>query len=189
MKKITIITAAILLIAATAVFAGRHGGRGGMDMDRGMGMGPGGGQGHCQMLACAQDLALTDDQVAKIKQIDFAFQQSQIDIRAQLQKARLNLHQEMTSVNPTKAKVLTLTNDMSRIKAQMAEMRVNHRFDLRGILNAEQLQKWNKCRMAPSDGDDDDDSGPGRGMGRKGMRGDGGGQGMRLRDGSCGTGR
>lgn len=173
MRRIIIISALALLVSASIATAGFRGQRGpdGRGQDGGRGMRQG------NVLAQANELGLTDDQVEKIKDLSYTHRAAMIDFRSQLEKARLEMHHEMQSDNPSQEKVLALTRQMNDIKGQMAEASTRHRFDVRGLLTAEQLDKL-KTLQGPGRG------GPGMGMTR-GQGGQGAG-GMRKRDGSCG---
>jgi Spy/CpxP family protein refolding chaperone len=150
------------------------GGMPGMMGDRGWGRGGG-----CDLLNC-KALELTDDQIAKIKDLNFADRNKMIDLRASLEKAQLKMQHEMRAESPSKAAVLAAAKEVDTIKGQITEERINHRFDLRGVLTADQLKKLDDCRGSCG------------GRGGKGMRGccgPGTGQGHgdreRMRDGSC----
>jgi Spy/CpxP family protein refolding chaperone len=124
-------------------------GRGGK-MGRGMmmgrdddDMGPGMGMG-CNLLDC-KELNLTKDQIQKIKDINFAHRNAMIDLKATLEKAQLRMGQEMKADSPDKAKALAAVREVNAAKGQMAEAKITHMFNLRGVLNAEQLEKVKAC--------------------------------------------
>lgn len=150
------------------------GGMPGMMGDRGRDCG-----GECNLLNC-KALELTDDQIAKIKDLNFASRSKMIDLRASLEKAQLKMQHEMRAESPSKAAVLAAAKEVNTIKGQIGEERINHRFDLRGVLTADQLKKWDDCRG---------NCGGRGGMGMRGCCGPGTGQGhgdrQRMRDGSC----
>jgi Spy/CpxP family protein refolding chaperone len=124
----------------------------GMGMGRGMmkgccgddGMGPGMGM-CCNLLDC-KELNLTKEQVQKIKDINFAHKNAMIDLKAALEKAQLRMGQQMRDDSPDKAKALAAVKEVSAAKAQMAEARITHMFNLRGVLTTEQLEKVKACR-------------------------------------------
>lgn len=144
--------------------------------------------GHCNMLSCRKDLGLTDEQVDKIEQINFAHKEAMIDIKADLEKARLKMHQEMRSDSPDKAKVLALSDEITAIEGKIAKARIEHQFAKRAVLTTEQLEKWNTCKQNCKAG-----CGPGGDMkaGKVGCGGPcgaapaGAPMGDRKRDGSC----
>jgi len=185
MKRILILTAAAVFVMGTAAALAQPG------PGMGHGDGPGGhdcmmhgkmghGQGGCNILTCAE-LELTDDQKEKIRDLMFTHRQEMIDLKASLEKAQLNMHHEMQSDSPDKAKVLAAAKEANTIKGQMAEAKINHRFALRDILTAEQLEKWENCRGKCGGRRD---MGMHRGC-RPGMGAGGTGNMDRRRDGSC----
>jgi Spy/CpxP family protein refolding chaperone len=135
--------------------------------------------GQCGMLNC-KELELTDDQVAKIKDLNFAHRNKMIDIQAAMKKAQLKMQHEMRAESPNKAAVLAAAKEVNAVRGQMAEERINHQFAMRGILTAEQLKKWDDCR-GKCEGKCGMGMGPGFGQGR----GSGHGDKQRKRDGSC----
>lgn len=141
MKQFLIITAILSLIAAPAALAGHGHGYGPM------GPGAPGGPGHGNLLECKKDLNLSKDQMEKIREINFNHHQMMIDLKAELEKAKLKKRHEMHSDAPNKTKVLVLAKEIVNIHGKMAEAKVEHRFALRQILTKEQLEKWKECRQ------------------------------------------
>jgi len=177
MKKIVTFVTILALVAgiSTAALAQRGAGRM-------MGPGPD-GKGNCDhpgfrgpgmILHMKAELDLTDDQVAKMQKINFAHQETMIDMKAELRKAQLKMRQEELADNPDKLKVLSAAREVNTIKGKMQEERIGHRFQMRELLNPEQLEKLKKSGFnCHGDG-----PGFGRGMGpcqdgpRQGPRGD-----------------
>jgi Spy/CpxP family protein refolding chaperone len=162
-------------------FGGPMGGHG-MGMMPGMMQGRGRGQGsrgECNMLGC-NALDLNDDQTAKIKDLNFTHRNKMIDLQASLEKAQLKMRHEMRADSPIKTAVLAAAKEVNTVKGQIAEARINHQFDLRGVLTADQLKTWDdfrgNCRGGFGKG-----MWPGSGMGQ----GFGHGDMQRKRDGSC----
>jgi len=118
---------------------GRHMMMGRDDDDMGQGWGMG-----CNLLNC-KDLDLTKEQTQKIKDINFAHRNAMIDMKAALEKAQLRMRAEMSADSPDKAKALAATREINTVKGQMAEARINHIFNLKGVLTAEQLEKVKAC--------------------------------------------
>lgn len=123
----------------------------GMGMRRGMMRGCGGdddmgpGLGMCCDLLDCKELNLTKEQVQKIKDINFAHKNAMIDLKASLEKAKLRMGQEMKADSPDKARSLATMKEVHAVKGQMAEARITHMFNLRGVLTAEQLEKVKAC--------------------------------------------
>ncbi len=136
-------------------------------------------RGDGNLLNC-KALELTDDQVTKIKDLNFVHRNKMIDIQAALEKAQLKMQHEMRADSPNKAAVLAAAKEVNAVKGQIAEERINHQFDLRGVLTADQLKKWDDCRG---------NCGGKCGMGMRSGFGQGQGFGhgamQRKRDGSC----
>ncbi|MEZ5358651.1 MAG: hypothetical protein R3F48_07430 [Candidatus Zixiibacteriota bacterium] len=199
MKKVTIITVILLLVASAAVFAQQRGGgfRGKGDClagNAGPGMrGQGNGQGG-MLLAFADELELTEAQIKSIQDLNFKHREAMIDIRANLKKVRLNEQKEMMTGNPDKDKILFFTREINKIEGQIAEMRVEHQFAVHSVLTDEQNTKLMELRKNRPGQGPDDERGPGRGNRDGRGRGffnddDNTTLGMRLRDGSCVSGR
>lgn len=151
MKRILILTTIMIMVAAPTIMAqGPMGGKG-MPPHPGMGQrgfdGHGGGRGQFDFINCKNELNLSDEQIDKINSLNFEHRNLMIDLKADLEKAKLAKRHELRADNPDKSKVLQATGQMSEIKAKMAEMRVNHRFDMRDVLTKEQLDKWKECRQ------------------------------------------
>lgn len=168
MKRLVILIAISLFIAGmtgTATAQCGHGFKGHMGGHQcGQHDGKGFGGGHCNILGCKDKLELTDDQMDKIKEINFTHQNGMIDLKAELKKAELNLRQVAHADNPSKADVLAATKKVHSIQGQITEAQVNHRFAVRAVLNAEQIEKWQKCQ-AECKGSCGGPGGPGMGAG------------------------
>lgn len=173
MKRTLILTTLVLFVAVmtTAAMAQRGPGGSGQPM---MGNGPGdcrmhqgkmGGHGKMGgghgILTMADELGLTDQQIEKIKDLQFAHQNTMIDMKAELKKAELILHQEMAADNPDKAKALSAAKNVNAIKGKIQEAAISHRFEMHDILTAEQLDKLNDLRQ-DRPGQRDNDDRPGR---------------------------
>ena len=169
---------------------GAGGGKGMMGPQGGCaGMGPcggGEGMGGCNLIDCKEVLNLTDDQIAKIKDLNFAHKNQMIDLDAALEKAQLKMHHEMRADSPDKAKALAAAKEVNAVKGQIAEAKISHQFALMGVLNAEQLKKWKNCMTECRQS-----CGPGMGMGSCKGKGDNPGHGMMEKgpEGCCKKGR
>jgi Spy/CpxP family protein refolding chaperone len=152
MKRILVLTAAIIFAIGTPAALAQPG----PGMGMGHGEGPGGpdcmmhgkkepGHGGCNVMNCAE-LKLTDEQKEKIRDLNFAHHQEMIDLKASMEKAQLNMRHEMHADSPDKAKVLAAAKAMNAVRGKMAEAKINHRFAVREMLTAEQLETWENCR-------------------------------------------
>jgi Spy/CpxP family protein refolding chaperone len=150
MKRITILAAILLFVAgmtAPAMAQSGHGFKGhpgGHGCGQFAGKGCGGGQ--CNILGCKDKLELTDDQVAMIKEINFKHQSGMIDLKAELKKAELNMKQVAHADNPGKSDVLAASKQVHGVEGKITEAQINHKFALKAVLTAEQLEKWKKCQ-------------------------------------------
>lgn len=141
---------------------GCQGGGGGAMMGRGCCDDDGCGGGGCNPLDC-KELNLTKEQTAKIKELMFANRTAMIDLKASMEKACLNMQREMQAPSPDRAKALATARDINAIRGKMQEARINNRFNIRGVLTPEQLEKYMSCQG---------ECPPGQGMGcRKGVGG------------------
>ncbi|MFH1700961.1 MAG: hypothetical protein ABIE07_10270 [Candidatus Zixiibacteriota bacterium] len=122
------------------------------------------------ILRHAEALELTDQQIDKIKSMQLSNQEAMIDLRADLKKLELRLRSEMHSDSPDKNSMLSLNSEITKLKGQISEMRLRHRFELHDILTEDQIKKLDELKLEH----------PPKGMGQGGH-----GMGMRHRDG-CG---
>jgi Spy/CpxP family protein refolding chaperone len=119
----------------------------GMGMGKGMGMRGRGMMGRGGFGACAKELNLTDEQKAKIEDLNFANRNAMIDLRASMQKAHLKMQHEMMADTPDKARMLAASKEVNAIQGQIADARINHLFALRAVLTPEQVKKFKECHM------------------------------------------
>lgn len=168
MKRILILIAVLVFVAGlTTAALAQHGQ--GMKAPRAGARGhfdKGGFGGHCGILGCQQELGLTDDQTAKIKELSFAHQNAMIDLKAELKKAQLKMKQDIHAEGATKSDALAAAREINAIKGKISEAQIGHKFDLKGVLNKEQLEKWTQCQMQCGG-----KCGPGGGHGFKGHPG------------------
>ncbi|MFH1375037.1 MAG: hypothetical protein ABII79_14735 [bacterium] len=158
MKKVLcLMTAAILLLAVVA-WAG-HGPRSqGFGHDACLG-GPGTG-GHPHMmgkrpyhggpgmfLAVADEIGLSDDQIARMKKMMVEFQLARVDQKAKVEKAKIRLQSLRRDVDVSESEVMTAIDDMARTKADMQKMQYRHRSEMRAVLTDEQLDKLKELRQ------------------------------------------
>ncbi len=90
---------------------------------------------------------LTPDQRAKIQKIHTNYQKQQIELRAKLKIATLDLRQLLRSARvPDVAKVQKKQAEISKIKAEIAQNRINQQIAVRKILTDEQWKKMQALR-------------------------------------------
>jgi len=114
-------------------------------------------------------LNLTDTQKDKITSLRESHQKAMIDLRAQVQKDMLDLKELKTNENPSRNDVLSAVEKLNKSKDAMALARANHQMDVREVLTLEQRKTFKEFQ------------GQMMGKHRKGMRGNGMGNGYRGR--------
>jgi len=170
MKKLTIILLIALLIPAGYAFGqGRWldkdsdkevvivqgKGPGGDGPGMGCGMGPGmrgRGMGPHGIMAMADELELTDDQIGKLQTMTTQFQLEKVDKDAAVKKARISL-QALMRDDADEGKVFAAIDETSRLTADLRKMQHRHHQQMKALLTDEQREKLKNCRF------DDDDSG------------------------------
>ncbi len=93
-----------------------------------------------------EQLNLTDQQKAKVEELRLKHQEQMIDMRAELEKARLENQKLRNSDNLNRSDVISQTKKMNNIKNNMAESRVNHKMDVYELLTDEQRKIWNDLK-------------------------------------------
>jgi Spy/CpxP family protein refolding chaperone len=84
-------------------------------------------------------LDLTDAQKEQMKEMRIAHRKQSQDLRNQIEELQLKKKHLMTSENPDKNALLDNINQMSKVKNQLAKMKVDHQMEKRSILNDDQL--------------------------------------------------
>lgn len=132
----------------------------------------------CRLLQKADELQLTDDQIEKIRANSFSHQKEMIQLKADLQRAKLEQRELMLANKIDKKGVLKKAETISAIKAQMAQKKLAGRIDRLNMLTDKQHAKVRRNMMLRGG----KGKGPGHGMGQ-GMGGcdfSGMGQGKRM---------
>ena len=93
-----------------------------------------------------EQLNLTDQQKAKMEELRLKHQEQMIDMRAELEKARLENQKLRSSDNLNRSDVISQTKKMNNIKNKMAESRANHKMDVYELLTDEQRKIWNDLK-------------------------------------------
>ena len=99
------------------------------------------------LLMIGDKIGLTDQQRDQFKQMKFDFQMQQIDRRAELKKAQLQLRTLMHDTDAVERDVMRMIDDVSQLKAEMQKMRYSHRQQIHGILTDEQVAKLKELRQ------------------------------------------
>ena len=121
MKKVISIAAAIFLVAAVSLIAQPMRGKGGMS--------------HKNIKSM---LKLTPDQEKQFDDITYKQQQAAIDLRAKMQKNRLDLKKMISEKTLDESKVLQITDENSKLQAELKRGMVTRWLDIYKILNADQ---------------------------------------------------
>lgn len=94
-----------------------------------------------------EQLNLTDQQKAKLDDLRMQHQEKMIDMRADLDKARIENQRLRRSDKLNRGDVINQTKTMSDIRNKMAEARANHMMDVYETLTVEQRKIWNDLKM------------------------------------------
>ncbi len=133
MKKLVAI-AAVLGLAATAQ-AGPWGK--GMMGKGGPGMGPP----PAVMNKFLKDIGVSPQVIKKLKNLHYDAQEKSIDIRAQVQKARLELMKLLDTPKPSRSAVFSQLEKISRLELEMKKLHVGMMLDVKSLLTPEQFEK------------------------------------------------
>lgn len=91
-----------------------------------------------------EDLKLTDEQLTKFNDIRYAHQKQMIDLKAEIQKNRLEAKKMMADNNINSDKLLKLTEANNNLRSQIHISKVNMWLDIYKILNKDQQEIWTK---------------------------------------------
>jgi len=139
----------------------------------GFGGGPGGQFGQPGMMGIlrhADDLGLTDDQKSKLEDMQTQFAKERIDLKAEMEKAQIDLRQLMKADNPNEMAVSSAIDRTTKLRGDMAKMRFRHKMAVQKVLTADQIKKLKEMpkKMMSQRHGRCDGMGMGMGMG-KGM--------------------
>lgn len=129
MKRFMSVLAAVLLLGVVAVPAMAHGpfGRGGSDM-----YGWGGGSGYCPSYGGAYD-SLTTEQREQLNVLQKKFYDETAQLRKDLWNKRNELRNLLDETNPDVEKAKTVQNEISNIRTNLSEKRVEFEIEKRKI--------------------------------------------------------
>ena len=132
--KSMIIVSVILLVGGTIAFAQEGWGGRGYDGDR-MGAGCSGpGRSDCPGWGNRAGLSdLTDGEAAVIDEAREKFYTETKELRSQIRELRTDLRDEMTKDTPDEARVLELQKELSGVRAEFDQKRVQHRLEMQKI--------------------------------------------------------
>lgn len=121
-----------------------HGPRGG----RGGQFGPRGGDhlGVQRLLRNADDIGLTETQIAKLEEMTLRFQTEKIDLKADMDKAELELRALMRDENARETEVFAAIDLVTGFRGDLQKMRYQHHKEVQSVLTAEQIEKIKSVR-------------------------------------------
>ena len=136
MKKTILIAFAIFMVAIQGNFAQKHERKHDCEAK-------------CEVKDCmcpkhemTKQLNLTDDQKQKFEEFHFALKEKAIDLHAQIEKKELEIEKMMKSKNVDGKKLLELTGDISNLRSEIHQSRIENWVKIYNILNDEQKTMW-----------------------------------------------
>jgi hypothetical protein len=99
-----------------------------------------------QLPAVKEKLEITLDQTSKINTIWTEYKKRIIDLKADLQKAYLDLENLMDQPDFTKESAYALAERIAGLQARQAEERIKMAIDIRGELSVEQFERLKNLR-------------------------------------------
>lgn len=107
---------------------------------------PFGGDRMAMIMGMADKLELTDAQKAQFEKLRTDFQLSQVDRRADLEKAQIRLRELMRNDKSAEADVLKGIDEAARIRTEMAKSRFSHMRQMHSVLTEKQLETLKTLR-------------------------------------------
>ena len=129
---------AVLLVDASAAWAGPHG----------RGKGPG----HGRMLSpemlerAADRLGLDDATLKSVKDQAYAAQKEMITLKADLQRARLDLRRMLDGEQPDRSQVMSQVDTVSKLQTALHKKRLGLMLDIRAMLTPDQVKQLKSMR-------------------------------------------
>ena len=93
------------------------------------------------MKKVAKDIGLNDGQIRKIEELSFQAEKEKIDLRHEVQKARLELKQVLSQEKVSEAAAFALLERISGIQLKIKKNRVGLMLKVRGLMTLEQWEK------------------------------------------------
>jgi Spy/CpxP family protein refolding chaperone len=91
-----------------------------------------------------QKLNLTDEQQVKVEALRFSHQKEMIDLKANLEKKKLDIAELKSKGNYTRDEFLSKTNEIISARNKIALSMANHQMDVYQLLDENQKKEWNK---------------------------------------------
>lgn len=99
-----------------------------------------------------EKLGLSDEQVDKLKDADFALKKTFLEMRSQMDNTSLELEKAFAQETVNDAEVLELAKKLSDIRSTMFMNRIESGLELKKILTEEQFKKIGPTRLGKFEG-------------------------------------
>ena len=93
-----------------------------------------------------EKLSLTEEQVAKLENIDYNFQKASIDVNARLKSAQLSLDHFLSGEKIRKQKLEGLVDELAQARGEQTKLLLEKKIAIRRVLSLEQWQKVEQGR-------------------------------------------
>lgn len=87
---------------------------------------------------CQEELRLSDEQLAEIKELHFAMRLDEIEKRASVETAELELARGMDAADPEEERIMQLFEDVYKARMDLERIHVRHRLRMKSILTETQ---------------------------------------------------
>ena len=104
------------------------------------------GHGDCPFLCCKEELELTAEQVAKLEAIKTAFKKDDIQQRAKIDVAEIELDELLRAENVDMAKVKEKVKQIEALRSDARVRIIQAKVDAKKVLTSEQLKKVKECK-------------------------------------------
>ena len=88
-----------------------------------------------------QELGLTQEQIAQIRDADFAYRKKRLELKSQLDGWRLKMEQAFSDDIVDDAAVLSLAEKISNLRGKLFVQDIESRLALRKFLKADQIER------------------------------------------------
>ena len=99
-----------------------------------------------------EKLDLTQDQKDKIEQFSITHQKEMIDLRADLQKKRLDMRELVRKGNFSRSDFLNIVNELNGARDKIATAKANHMMDIYSLLTDQQKKIFSEMHMMKGSG-------------------------------------
>ncbi|OGC74684.1 MAG: hypothetical protein A2145_06080 [candidate division Zixibacteria bacterium RBG_16_40_9] len=94
-----------------------------------------------------KELNLSEKQEKQLQDLHFNIAKQMIQVRSQLQLARLDLHRMLAEEEPDRDLIFNQIEQISKIQAEMKKVKIEKRLAFRDILDKKQLDKLRELRQ------------------------------------------